>query len=1007
MALSAWSFLGPGNIGGRVRGLLIDPTSPSTMYAAGVAGGVWKTTSSGASWTSIGPTSPNMAINSMAMDPKDSSTIYAGTGEGYFNIDAVRGDGIYVTNDGGGSWSLLGSTSNDSDFYYVNKLVVSPVNSSRIYAATETGVFQSTNSGGSWTQVLPSSSNNGCFDLAIRTDQTHDYIFASCGTFSQAYIYLNTTADTSPSTWTQVYTGGGNMGLTSLAIAPSNQNHIYALASTLASGSFQYGLLAVASSTTGGASGSWTVQYSNSGSNALANMLLTNAYEASCDSSYESQGWYDNVIAVDPTNENIVWAGGIDLYRSNDGGKTWGEASYWWESGSPYEHADQHAIVFLPTDDGKTMFVGSDGGVFQTTNRLAAVGTLPCSATGSVPWTSLNHNIGITQFYDGTVFPGGQTFFGGTQDNGTPMGTVGGGSNAWNIVQGGDGGFVAVNPSNTNILYAEFTGLSITKSTNGGSTFNSATSGISDSGFLFIAPFTMDPNNPSDLWTGGTYIWRTTNSASSWTRASGSLDGTVTAIGVAPLPASNSNYVAVGTSNGTIYYTTTGLSDSSSTTWSSQTPSINAYVSWVAYDPNNSSTLYATYSSFGSPHVFQSTNGGAAWTSIDNNLPDVPVLSIVVNPANSLNLFIGTDLGVYSSTDGGKTWNVETTGFGEVVTDSLTILSISGTNYLYAFTHGFGVWSAPILGVGTCTYSLSPDQSVPAAGVTNSTVTVTTQTGCSWTAVSNATSWLTVNSPASGSGSGSFTFNAAANTGVARSGSITVSGGGGSATFNANQLTAAYTISGQVTGAGSGISGVTITLSGSAGGTTTTGSGGNYTFPSEAAAGNYTVTPSLAGYTFTPTNQSFSNLAANATANFTATNITVTTSPAVSGFSVIVDGVSFARARQRLLGAGQHRPYPECHFSSSVGKCSVCLGELERQRLAVAYRAHRPFFRHVYGYLLSAISALDGSVTLRCRDHYRQSLFGLRILRQRHFRAVDGRRGPALHLRQLVGGRIR
>ena len=884
-AVSSWTYLGPGNIGGRVRGLVIDPTTPTTMYAAGVAGGVWKTTDGGGSWTSVGGSLANLAVNSLAMDPKSPGTIYAGTGEGYFNIDAVRGAGIFVTNNGGNSWSPLGNTANDSDFYFVNKLVVSPVNSSRIYAATRSGVFQSTNGGTSWTQVLSSSSNNGCFDLAIRTDKANDYIFASCGTFAQAYIWRNTTADTTPSNWTQVFTAGSNMGLTSIAIAPTNQQHIYALAATTASGNFEDGLLGVYSSTDGGAT--WATKYANSGSNSLANMLLTNYYAASCEGTYISQGWYDNVIAVDPANENTVWVGGIDLFRSSDGGVTWGLASYWWSGGSNYEHADQHAIAFLPTDDGNTMFVGSDGGVFQTTNRKAALGSSACSATGSVSWTSLNNNLGITQFYDGAVFPNGQTFFGGTQDNGTNLGTVGGGVNGWNSILGGDGGYVAVDPTNTNTLYGEYTGLSIQKSTNGGNSWNDATTGISDNGFLFIAPFTMDPNNSSQLWTGGTYIWTTSNKASSWTKAGSGLNGTVTAIAVAP---GNSNKVAVGTDNGTVYYSTNALSGSP--TWSNSTPSNNNYVSWLAYDPNNSNILYATYSTFGSGHVFKSTNGGISWTNVDGSgatgLPDVPALSIVVNPANSQMIFVATDVGVYSSTTGGNTWNVETTGFGNASTDALVLLNLSGTYSLYAFSHGFGVWSAPVQTGGVCSFSLSPDQNVPASGGSNS-VTVTTQTGCAWNAVSNTTSpaWLSVTN-GSGNGTGSFNWSAAANTGIARTGTVTVSGTGGSATFTVNQAAATYTISGQVTLGGSALSGVTMTLSGSASGSTTTNGSGNYSF-SENAGGSYTITPSLTGYGFTPASQSVNNLsAATPNINFNANNVTVTTNPA--GLSVILDG---------------------------------------------------------------------------------------------------------------------
>ena len=307
------------------------------------------------------------------------------------------------------------------------------------------------------------------------------------------------------------------------------------------------------------------------------------------------------------------------------------------------------------------------------------------------------------------------------------MGTTGGGSNAWSSLIGGDGGYVAVDPTNTNTLYGENTDLSFQKSTNGGSSWSGKTSGISDSGVLFITPFTIDPNNAQTLWLGGTYLWRTTNGAPSWTSASKALGGNVSAIGVAggALPAID--LVAAGNLGGHDFLHRYGAHQHiHHYLVERHAARSNAWVSWVAYDPNNNSTIYATYSSFKSQasdnHVYKSTNGGVSWTGIDGNgasgLPDVPVQSIVVNPNNSQMLFIATDLGVYSSTTGGNTWNVETTGFGDAPAISLTILqpNNTGSYYLYAFTHGYGVWSAPILGSAACTYSLSSNVNTPASG---------------------------------------------------------------------------------------------------------------------------------------------------------------------------------------------------------------------------------------------------------------------------------------------------
>src|ERR1043166_7524101 len=192
--LGTWQSLGPGNVGGRTRALLIDPVTPNTMYAAGVAGGVWKTTNGGASWAPLDDFMANIAVNSMAFEPGNSSVIYAGTGEGFFNADGVQGAGIFKSTDSGATWTRLASTTT-SDFFFVNDIVVgNGANSQHVYAATRTGVWRSLNGGTSWTQVIASNvanGANGAMDLAIRIDQATDYLYAAVGTFSQSHIWRN------------------------------------------------------------------------------------------------------------------------------------------------------------------------------------------------------------------------------------------------------------------------------------------------------------------------------------------------------------------------------------------------------------------------------------------------------------------------------------------------------------------------------------------------------------------------------------------------------------------------------------------------------------------------------------------------------------------------------------------------------------------------------------------------------------------------------------------------
>ena len=723
-ALGAWTQLGPGNIGGRTRALLINPINPSVMYAAGVAGGVWKSTNAGRSWIALADVLANIAFCSLAFDTADPEVIYAGTGEGIFASDSVRGGGIFKTINGGASWTFLDSTSNE-DFYFVNDIVVSPNDHLRVYAATRTGVWRSTDGGANWSRSLnplnaeETTVNGGCLDLAIRTDQSSDYLFAACGTFSQSTIYRNMNAGGSLN-WTPVLTDP-MLGRTTLAIAPSDQNVIYALASSLEPGNYSLGLLAVFCSTSGGDDGTWEARVRNTDASRLNTVLLSNpvfALQSNCNagggSAFLNQGWYDNIIAVDPVDSNRVWAGGVDLFRSDDGGASWGIASYWWAPTTDphYAHADQHGIVFHPQYNGtsnRIMYVTNDGGIFRTDNARAATakGTgAPCDTDNTqVTWTPLNNDYGVTQFYHGLPYPGGLRYVGGTQDNGTLRGADQTGM-GWSTVFGGDGGYVAVDPTLTDTIYVETTRLSLRRSENGGQNFQGVTFGINEpsNNFLFINPFLMDPGIPQRLWTGGRTMWRTEDAAASWAQAnSGVLGGTVSAIAVAE---ADSNYVLAGTGRrftndvgGFIHRTNIGLTSNAATEWPAAQPR-TGFVSWLTFDPTNVNIAYATYSTFGGTHVWKSTDAGASWAGIDGagdtGIPDVPVHTIVVDSSNSQTLYVGTDIGVFVSLNGGATWARENTGFANTVVESLSIGSVGSNLNLFAFTHGRGAWRVPL-----------------------------------------------------------------------------------------------------------------------------------------------------------------------------------------------------------------------------------------------------------------------------------------------------------------------
>ena len=332
--LRGWTALGPGNIGGRTRAIVISPVNPDVMYAAGVTGGVWKSTDAGVSWHPSGEFLPNLTMSALALDETDPNIVYAGAGEGMFaSFGKHRGLGIYKTTDAGETWTLLDGTVNgvpEGAFYFVNKIRISPNNPSRIYAATMFGVWRSLDAGQTWSVVLrnpwaiaqPASVQEtlgcsvGCSDLAVRTDRNPDVLFATFGNFYKDGLYRS---DDAGDTWIQ-YTTGAEQGRMAFAIAPSNNERMYILMSQNQAGNLGR-LYSLFRSDDGGANWASVLDFGHPFSEWLLSYvaIATGCYEHPV---IYSQGWYDNIIAVDPLDPNTVWVGGIDLYRSDNGGQT-------------------------------------------------------------------------------------------------------------------------------------------------------------------------------------------------------------------------------------------------------------------------------------------------------------------------------------------------------------------------------------------------------------------------------------------------------------------------------------------------------------------------------------------------------------------------------------------------------------------------------------------------------------------------------------------------------------
>ena len=722
--LDTWTPLGPGNIGGRTRVVRFHPTSPTTLFAAGVSGGVWRSDDDGGSWRPTGDGLTNINVNSMAIDPRRPNVMYVGTGEGYFREEIrgtglpLRGGGVYASADGGRSWQQQRATAN-ADFQWVNDLELGVADSQRVYAATRSGVFRSPDGGATWVRILSTTVRGGCLDLAIRPDREEDVLFVSCGSYEQATVYRFPRAADSAVSETVLRVE--HQGRTSLAIAPSNPNVIYAMAASNdggPGGNYRQGLLGVYRSTTGGGAGTWETRVNNRDANKLSTLLLTNPYSATvgdcnpgAQNDFINMGWYINVIAVDPLDAERVWAAGVSWFRSDDGGRNWGMAD-WGSSGVPaYTHVDQHAITFHPQYNGTTnqvAMVGNDGGVFRTTTARGDTKTgalAPCSSGApNMTWTSLNRGYGVTQFYHGTAFPDATSYIAGAQDNGTIFGRDADGPEAWRPVFGGDGGFTAVNPQQSNTFFVEYQWASLRRTTNGGGALTAITAGLDpvrsstlgpEANYLFVTPFTIDPGTPTRLWLGGEYLYRTTNSGTLWSKVGAAMrdSGLVSALAVRP---GDSTHLVAGTHKGDILSSRNATAAVNAISFTTTRPR-DGWVTSLAHDTRVAGMVYATYGNFGGHHVYRSVDFGETWTPLPGSgegvLPDVPVHSVVVDPDDSQRLYLGTDLGVVVSVDGGRTWMNEETGFGPAVTMWLQILrATDGGKYLFAFTHGRGAW---------------------------------------------------------------------------------------------------------------------------------------------------------------------------------------------------------------------------------------------------------------------------------------------------------------------------
>jgi hypothetical protein len=664
-----WILSGPTNVEGRITTVVIDPLNPQIVFAGCANGGVWKSTNFCQSWASVFDNQNTSSVGALAINPVSSNIIYCGTGEANSLRSYYPGTGIYKSTNSGLNWTFIGLQNSFS----IGNISINPLNPNEIYAAAagslrhnnpERGIYKSTNAGSTWTQSLFIADSVGAIDVAVDPSNP-TRVFAAMWerTRRESYIkyggpksalYLSTNSGLN---WSVVNGGfpsnDPTLGRISLDISASNSQIIYALISR-----------------TDGSSGG-LYKSTNGG----VNWSLINSSVASS----SNYAWFNRICKVNPTNLNQVFCGGLYMEESVNGGTSFPTIF-------SSIHVDHHAVCYAPSNTSYIV-IGNDGGIDYSTNGGSSFSSSP-----SLP---------VTQFYAGDVsYQNPSVMIGGAQDNGTNMTT--GSVTTWNEVNGGDGFYCLIDYQNSLRMYASSQNGAFVRSTNGGASFSSATSGLDITYTNWSTPIVMDKTNPLILYVGTYKVFKTTNGAVSWTAISPDLAkahianlGTITTVDVSK---SNPNVIYAGTDDANVWVTT-----NSGTNWNLINSGLpNRWVTRVTVHPDSANLCYVTLSGYKidstGAHIFRTTNYGTNWISINSNLPDAPINDVVIDPFTSNKLYIGTDYGVMITTNLGQSWAIMGNGLpSNVPVHDLTIHAPSAK--MVAWTHGRSTFSIEIAAI--------------------------------------------------------------------------------------------------------------------------------------------------------------------------------------------------------------------------------------------------------------------------------------------------------------------
>ena len=637
---------------GRVNCITFDPVDSLVIWIGSPAGGLWKSDDGGSNWTTNTDGLPVIGVSHIAIDPHDSQIMYIVTGDAY--ATDTYSIGVLKSTDGGITWNTTGLSYNIDQEKTVNKVIINPNHTDSLYAVTNSNILISTDAGTNWVTV---GDIGRWRDIEFKPNNSN-VVYAAKQSSGGSNIYRSLDGGLN---WVVINSGIiGSRYRPLIAVTPDNPEVIYALFS--ASDYSFHGLY----------------KSSNSGDNWIVQSDSPNILGRETDGTGSGgQSWYDLSLGVATNNENLVYVGGINIWKSDNGGVNWDIDA---NSGNnqqlySYMHVDQHAFEFNPHTH--VAYAGNDGGFYKYMENLNK-------------WVDISDGLEISQFYNlGLSQSNPNRLVAGAQDNGTEMLT----NSTWDAIMGGDGMECKVDHYDDNIIYAEYQYGGLRKSYNGGNNWDNIKPVTYEGGWN--TPYEMHSINSDIIVIGYDEVYRSTSGGAVWDSISYNVSGgqAIRSIALAP---SDENYIYAAS------YSKIKVTKDAGQSWTYIKPGLaNTNITDVTVSNSNPDRAWVTFSGYNTTNkVYETNDAGSSWANISgSNLPGLPVNCIVYQGGANDDLYIGTDIGVYYKNSNMSEWIPFNDGLPNVIIKELEIHYNKGT--ISAATFGRGVWESPLNNLST------------------------------------------------------------------------------------------------------------------------------------------------------------------------------------------------------------------------------------------------------------------------------------------------------------------